>query len=119
MQLLRGESRELFQLALRRTDARGVHALVTEQILGDRPALALVVHEILDGHAYVVEEHLVDFVAAVHEDQRPYGDAGRFHVDEQKRDAILLALSTRRGAHETEDPVGHMCERGPRLLSVD
>ena len=49
---------------------------------------------------------------------RPHGDAGRLHVDEQERDAFLL-LRRRVGAHQAEDPVGVLRERRPGLLPVD
>ncbi len=75
LQLLRGEGLEAFEFALRRADARSIHALVAEQILGDRPAFALVVHAIFDGNPDVVEKHFVDFLATVEQFQGAHGDA--------------------------------------------
>ena len=94
--LARGERLQLLELALGRADARGVHPLVAEQVLRHGPALAFVVHAVLDRHLDVVEEHFVHFVAAVHQDQRAHGDARRAHVDQQERYPVLLALERRR-----------------------
>ena len=77
-------------------------------------------HQVFRRNLDVVEEHLVHLVAAVHQDQRAHRDPGRFHVHQQERDALLA--SSRQagvGAHEAENPVGEMPERGPDLLAVD
>ena len=42
---------------------------------------------------------------------------GRAHVDQQEADALLL-LHRRVGAHQTEDHVGVLSERGPGLLAI-
>ena len=55
----------------------------------------------------------------VHQDERPHGDPGRAHVNEQERDAFLALAGRAIGAHEAEDPVGVMRERGPDLLAID
>src|SRR3546814_4604647 len=59
-----------------------------------------------------------DLTAAVDRFDRPHGDAGRFHIDEQEGDALLLAAAIV-GAHQREHPVGMLRLRGPYLLAVD
>jgi hypothetical protein len=49
---------------------------------------------------------------------RAHGDAGRLHVDQQEADAGLR-LAFVAGAHQAEDPVAVLAERGPGLLAVD
>ena len=92
------------------------HALVAEEILRHRPALAFLVDEVLGGHLHVVEEHLVGLVPAVHQDDGPHGDARGLHVDQEEGDAVLALLLRGIRAHEAEDPVRVMRERGPDLL---
>ena len=101
-----GERFQSLQLALGRADAGGVHPLVAEQVLGDGPAFALVVDAVLDRDRHLVEEHFVDFVAAVHQDQRSNRDPRRAHVDQQERNAVLLAFRCRIGANQAKDPIG-------------
>ena len=110
---------QLAQLALRLADAPGIHPLVAEQVLGDGPALAFLVHQVVGGHLHVVEEHFVHGMAAVHQDQRAHRDARALHVDQQERDAFLALLHRRVGAHQAEDPVGVVRVGGPDLLAVD
>src|SRR3546814_19017471 len=55
---------------------------------------------------------------AAERDDRPYRDAGRFHVDQQEGDA-LLRLCLLVGADEEETPIGVLRHRRPRLLPVD
>ena len=76
-------------------------------------------HTILDGNLDVVEEHFVHLVFAVHEDQGTYGNARGTHIDQQKRNAVLLALGRRRRANKAENPVGEMRGGCPDLLAVD
>src|SRR3546814_1125125 len=64
-------------------------ALVREQELGAGPALVLLIDTLLDRHADILEEHLVHLMLAAERDDRPYRDAGRFHVDQQEGDALL------------------------------
>src|SRR5204863_5993064 len=85
---------------------------------GVGPALVLLADELVGRHLDVVEPDLVDLVLAVHGDDRPHRDAWALHVDEQEADAGLR-LAVARGAHEAEDPVAVLAERGPGLLAVD
>jgi hypothetical protein len=41
-----------------------------------------------------------------------HGDARRLHVDQQERNALLL-LGLGVGAHQAEDHVGVLAQRGP------
>ena len=64
-------------------------AFELQQIFRDGPALVLGADAIALGHAHVVEEHLIDFVVAGKKVDRPHGDAGTVHVEQQERDAAL------------------------------
>ena len=66
-------------------------ALELEQIFAVGPALAFLADAVGDGHAHVVEEHLVDFVVAADGQDRPCRDARALHVDQDEADAVLLA----------------------------
>ncbi len=55
---------------------------------------------------------------AVERDDRTDFNAGRIHVDQQETDAFL-ALGLAVGAHQAEDHVGVLAQRGPGLLAVD
>ena len=82
------------------------------------PALVLLADPVFHGHLHLIEEHLVHFARAIEHDDRLHGNARRLHVDEQEGDAFLR-LHARIGAHQAENPVGELRERGPRLLAVD
>ena len=103
---------------LRHADPGDAGALIAKQEFGVVPALVLFAHQILDRHFDVIEEHFVDLVAAFDGDDRPHRNALRLHVDQQERNAGLL-LGGGIGAHQTEDPVGILRQRGPGLLAVD
>src|SRR3546814_15413266 len=83
-----------------------------------RSALVLLIDTLLDRHADILEEHLVHLMLAAERDDRPYRDAGRFHVDQQEGDA-LLRLCLLVGADKEETPIGVLRHRRPRLLPVD
>ena len=51
-------------------------------------------------------------------DDGSHGDAGRFHIDQQERDAGL-SLGRRIGPNQAEDPVGMLGQCRPGLVSVD
>ena len=55
------------------------------------PAVVLHAEQAVARHDHVVEEHLVELVGPGHRVDRPHGDAGRRHVDEQHADARVLA----------------------------
>ena len=105
------------ELALGRADAGNAGALVAEEILRVGPALAFLSDQVRNRHLHVLEEDLVDLVLLVQRDDRPDGDAGRVHVDEEKADALLL-LHGGVGTHQAEDHVGVLGERRPGLLAV-
>src|ERR1700687_5092479 len=81
-------------------------------------ALALLVHEVLGRHLDLVEEDLVDLLAAVEQDDRPDRDARGLHVDQKERDAVL-ALAAAVRAHQAEDPVRVLGHGRPDLLAGD
>src|SRR3546814_19221592 len=63
------------------------------------PAFALLADPIFHGDADIVEKDFIGITAAVDRFDRPHGDAGRFHIDEQEGDALLLAAAIV-GAHQ-------------------
>src|SRR6266700_3767021 len=115
---LGGELLDAADALLGDADAGNAGALVAEQELGVIPALVLLAHQVLDRHLDVVEEDLVDLMAAVDGLDRPHRDALALHVDQDEGDAGLL-LRRRIGAAEAEDHVGVLRQRCPGLLAVD
>ena len=99
---LRGELLDAAQPLLGDADAGDAGALVAEQEFGVVPALVLLADQVLDRHLDVVEEHLVDLVAAVDGLDRAHRDALRLHVDQDEGDAHLL-LRIGVGAAQAED----------------
>ena len=96
-------------------------ALVGQQVHGDRPALALVAERAVERHHHVVEEDLAELGRAVHGLDRPHGDAGRVHVDEEGGDAPVGRLR-RAGAGEQHAALrrtgpGWSTPSGPRPAS--
>ena len=59
-------------------------------VIETRPALADVAEAQRVGHAHVGEEALVELGLAGHLVERAHLDAGRVHVDEEGRDALVL-----------------------------
>ena len=109
---------EALQFALGAVHVGDIGAFVREQVLGVGPALVLFADEVFGRHFDVVEPDFVHFVPAVEQLDRAHGDAGRLHVDQQEADAGLR-LAFIAGAHQAEDPVAVLAERGPGLLAVD
>ena len=70
------------------------------------------------GDLHVGEEGLAERAFAADQLDRPRLDAGRRHVDQHERDALVL-LGRRVGAHQAEAPVGLVGVAGPDLLAVD
>ena len=99
------------------TRAMPVRSLPSRNLAQSQPLFSCPTR-ILRRHFHVVEEDLVDLVAAVDGLDRAHGDARRLHVDEQEGNALLF-LRRRIGAHQAEDPVGILRQRGPGLLAVD
>src|SRR6202042_1045813 len=86
-----GSPLETGKLSLRGAYAGDVGALVTQQKFRVSPPAILLADEILDGHAYVLEENVVDLAgAAVEQGDGTHAHAGTLHVDQQERDAGLL-----------------------------
>jgi hypothetical protein len=116
--LRRGNLLEVLEPALAVAHAGVAGALVAEQVLGVGPALVLLAHAVGHRHFHVVEPDLVHLVLTVEHDDRPHGHARGLHVDQQEGDALLRAALAG-GAHQAEDPVGVLRQRGPGLLAVD
>ncbi len=93
-------------------------ALMEQGGVGDDPSLVEFRDQVLARDADVIEEDFVEAAVAGHLDERAYGDAGRFHVDENVGDAAVLGRLGI-GAHQAEHPVGVLCAGGPDFLAVD
>ena len=65
-------------------------ALVRERALRDPPAVVQLADQVLARHLDVGEEHLGEVGRAGEVAERPDLDAGRVHVDDQQRDALVL-----------------------------
>src|SRR6185295_19133230 len=91
---------------------------IAEQELRVGPPLVFLTDQILDRNANVLQKDVVDLVRAIDGDDRTNGHARRLHVDQEKRYAGLR-LGRRIGADQTEDPVGVLGQRRPRLVAVD
>ncbi len=107
------------QARLRHADARDAGALVAEQELGVVPALVLLADEVLDRHPHVVEEHLVDLVAAV--DGLTIGRTvmpGVFmSISRNEMPSCFFAAGSVRTRQKIQS--AYCAERGPGLLAVD
>ncbi len=117
-QLGRGHLTDPLQATLGTRHPGDAGALVGQQRLGAGPALVLVEDAVLHRHLHIIQEDIVDLVAALQGDDRTHGDARRLHVDQQEADAGLR-LGVGIGADQEEAPVGVLTERRPRLLAVD
>src|SRR3546814_3513670 len=71
-------------------DLGNAGAFVAEQELGVGPALAFLADQVGTRYADGIEENLVDAMTLVDRDDRPHGDAGRFHVDQQEGNALQI-----------------------------
>ena len=87
-------------------------------MFGVSPALVFFTDQVLGGHHDVVKKHVVHFHAAIHRSDRAHADALGFHVDQQKADAGL-GFAFGASAHQAENPVAKLAQRGPGLLAVD
>ena len=97
--------------------ARDADPLVGERLADDGPALADAAEHGVGPGPHVVEEHLVEVVGAEHRPDRPHGDAGRVHRDDEHRDALVpLAGADPGGEHA---PLRHAGVGGPDLLAGD
>ncbi len=93
-------------------------ALVQQRRHGDLPALALLAEAVRDRHLDVAKEDLVELRLAGDLAQRAHLDAGRMHVDDEVREALVPRCA--RIAERDEDAVvGDVRERRPHLLAVD
>src|SRR5262249_27462906 len=92
-------------------------SLELQKSLSDGPTTIERADEVFFRHLHVGEECLAEWRIAGDELDGSDLYAGRFHIDEQKADAFVLARVV--GAHETEAPVGELCAGGPDLLAVD
>ena len=88
-----GDAFQALQLALGAVHIGNVGALVAQQVLGVSPAFVFFANQVVGGDFDVVKKDLIDLGLAIQQHDGAHGDAGRFHVDQQKADAGLgLAL---------------------------
>ncbi|MCY1437633.1 hypothetical protein D9M71_538010 [compost metagenome] len=106
--------KHLFGLA----DTGDAGALMSEQIFGACPTLVFLTDQVFNGDAHIVEKDFIDLVLTVQGDDRPNGDAGCLHIDQQEADATLL-LCFGIGAYQAKDPVGIVGQCGPGFLTVN
>ncbi len=85
---------------------------------GDVPALSDLADHVLDGNLDTGEEDLVELGLARDLAQRANLDAGRAHVDDQAREA-LMPLGGGIASRDEQAPVGDVRVRRPHLLAVD
>ena len=69
-------------------------------------------------HQHVVEEDLAELPGPVHRLDRPHGDAGAVHVDEQRGDPPVRGLRCP-GARQQHAPLRVLGQARPDLLAVD
>src|SRR5439155_13931129 len=113
-----GKARNRLQRVAQFGGGNGGAAFELEQVFAVGPALAFLADAVGDGHADIVEEHLVDLVIAADGQDRPRRDARALHVDQDEGDAVLLPLGLV-GADQREHAIGVMGMRGPDLGAVD
>src|SRR3546814_15392991 len=92
-------------------------ALIAKEMLGIVPAFALLADPIFHGDADIVEKDFIGITAAVDRFDRPHGDAGRFHIDEQEGDALLIVAAISSSLHR-QHPPGRLRLLGPYPLVV-
>ncbi len=97
---------------------QGRAALVGEEVHGDGPPVIDLTEDPVQRHEDVVEEDLAEFPRAVHRLNRPDGDAGAVHVDEQGGDAPVRRLG-RSGARQEHAALRVLGQTRPHLLAVD
>ena len=82
------------------------------------PAPVFFAHRIGHRHPNVVENNLIELVAACHVDYGAHLDSGGFHIHQNKGDAAVLG-SVRIGTGQQHNPVGAVGQGGPYLGAVD
>src|SRR5690606_4991887 len=92
--------------------------LLVERGSRDVPATVLLADAAVDRDADVIEEDFGEVPAAHDVDERPDGDTGRLHVDDEVGDAAVL-WSLRVRASEEDAPFGMVGAARPDLLAVD
>ena len=104
--------------APQRAFARQRHTLVAERDLREPPAVVLGADDVGGRDAHVGEEHLVELVRAGHLHERPHLDAGRAHVDDEVRDAVVRRSASGSVRASRMPQLRDVRERRPDLLAV-
>ena len=95
---------------------RGRQALVSQQRIGDAPAIMQFSDQVFGRHDDIVEEYLAELVIARDRLDRPDPDAWAVQIDQQEADAGVPRLGLRIGAHQRVHPVRMMRPGGPDLV---
>ena len=82
------------------------------------PALAALANDLVLGYSHISKEGLIKVGISGHIHQRTHFDTRSFHIEEQKRNALVLGC-LRLTAHQAKYPVGDVCGTGPDFLAVD
>ena len=98
--------------------ATDADALVAERGPGDGPPVVHRPDDVVVGDEDVVEEDLVELRTTCRHLQRPDLDARGVHVDDHRRDALVLG-HVRVGADRRQPERGHVGPARPHLLPVD
>ncbi len=93
-------------------------ALVTQDLHGHTPALVLRSEKGVGRHGHVVEEDFAELGVAGHLVQRPNVDAGKRHVEQEERDALVAREVGVSSGHEDAE-LGELSVGRPDLLTVD
>ncbi|GEM_PF-6012341 len=116
--LVRRDSSSFQKPAFQAAYVRDAGSLVAEKEFRIGPALPFLADEAFHGDANFLQDHFVDFVTAVEGRDRAYADARCLHVDEEKRDAVLLLARIARAA-EKEHPVRVLGKSDPSFVPID
>src|SRR5882724_642128 len=93
-------------------------ALVHQRAHRHIPSVIHFAQDILNGHANVAKEQLVEFGFPGHLTQGTNFDAGRFHIHKEDRESFVFS-GARVGAHDEFAPIANPAVTGPHFLPVD
>ena len=97
---------------------RGREPLVSQERVGNAPAVVELANQVLGGHDHIVEEYLAELFIADYGLDWSDPDAWAVQIDQQKADAGLPRLSIGIGAQERVHPIRMMRPCRPDLMSA-
>ena len=113
-----GDALQTLEFAFGAVHVSDVGALVRQQVFGVIPAFVFLADQVFGGYFHVVKPDFVDLAFTVQQFDGTHADAGRLHVDQQKRNT-RLRFAFCAGAHQTKNPLTELAQRGPGFLAVD